>query len=454
MAEPAIRRLGTFLADLTHDKPPDQIHQEILDRLRDPEQELDHRLAGIYLHVKDFVPIWTAIRNGASLPASSWETVVLPAVVHFSPPQHLKSHLEAVTSLFLNARGNREIAMEPTPAPVYEPEPVSLLDSIFDDDIVDIDKIGKADRKPMPDRKPVPVAASVKPRRRWVPQAAAVAIVALAGVAIWTSGPDDKPGGTSFAGLPKRPPVTVPTEPSASPSAEPQASGSPVPGPVPGSTTTTPAAPPQSGPPSRIPGAPTGLSASNIDGNSVTLSWRAPAPSTNVAYYKIFQDGAAIGQLTGTTDDAVNLRPATTYTFVVRAYNQTGEQSPPSNSLTVSTVAPALVFDVPSSVAFGSSFGLGGSGWLCSDVTISIAGEPVEIGKVDEYNSFDAQITVRELYGSPGWVDILNSSQSIHLTPGDWTLTASCPGGQSKFATLTVTAVPAVTVSPSEPPPT
>ena len=80
MAEPAIKKLGTFLADLTQDKPPDQIHQEILQRLRDPDQDLDHRLAGIYLHVKDFVPIWTAIRNGVSLPASSWETVVLPVV--------------------------------------------------------------------------------------------------------------------------------------------------------------------------------------------------------------------------------------------------------------------------------------------------------------------------------------------------------------------------------------
>ena len=450
MADPAIRRLGTFLADLTQDKPPDQIHQDIVDRLRDPEQELDHRLAGIYLHVKDFVPIWTAIRNGVSLPASAWETVVLPAVVHFSLPHHLKSHLESATSLFLNARGSREIGVDPTPAPVYDPEPVSLLDSIFDDEI---DSVGKVGRGPAPDPQPVPIMVRPRTRRRWVPQAAAVAIVALAGVAIWTSGGADRePGGTSFAGLPKRPPVTVPSDPSASPSAEPQGSASPVPVPVPG-TSTAPGVPQQPGMPSRIPGAPTGLSASNIDRNSLTLAWSAPANAATVAYYKIFQDGAVIGQLTGTTDDAVNLRPATTYTFVVRAYNQAGEQSPPSNSLTVSTTTPVLVFDVPTSVPFGSSFGVGGSGWLCTDVTIYIAGEPVEIGKVDEYNSFDAQITVSERYGSPGWVDILNSGESIHLVPQDWTMTASCPGGQSRFATLTVTAVPMATAAPSEPPP-
>jgi len=434
LAEPAIKRLGTFLADLTQDKPPDQIHQEILDRLRDPGQDLDHRLAGIYLHVKDFVPIWTAIRNGVSLPASSWETVVLPVVVHFSPPQNLKPHLEAITSLFLNARGSREIETEPTPAPVYEPEPVSLLDSIFDEEL---DELPRLDTEPA--QQP---AAPVKARsgRRWVPQAAAVAIVAVAAVAIWTGGPAENPGGTSFSALPGRPPVIVPTEPSASPSPEPQVSGSPVPAP----SSPAPGAPPPPGQPSRIPGAPTGLSASNVDRNSVTLSWRAPANATTVAHYKIFQDGTPIGQPTATTDDAVNLRPGTTYTFVVRAYNSAGEESPPSNSISVTTAVPSPSFDVPGTVDFGSSFNVGGFGWPCTDVRITIDGNPVEIGKVDEFTSFDVQIQVHDQDGEPGWVDFLSGGGRMHLIPADYTVTASCPGGPSKSEPLTVIGMPMV----------
>lgn len=434
MAEPAIKRLGTFLADLTQDKPPDQIHREILDRLRDPDQDLDHRLAGIYLHVKDFVPIWTAIRNGVSLPASSWETVVLPAVVHFSPPQSLKPHLEAATNLFLTARGNREIETDPTPAAVYQPEPLSLLDSVFDDDLDDV---------PVPAPMPQPVAAAVKARtgRRWVPQAAAVAIVAIAAVAIWTRGGAEKPSGTDFSALPERPRVSVPSaEPSASSSPAPLPSGSPMPTPTAGA----PGAPPpqQPGQPPRIPGAPTGLNSSKVDRNSVTLSWRAPADTANVTHYKIFQDGTVIGQTAATTDEAVNLRPATTYMFVVRAYNQAGQESPPSNSLSVTTTTPPVVFDIPGSVDFGSSFGVGGSGWPCSDVTIYIAGNAVATGKVDEFTSFDVQIDVHDRHGGvPGWIDLIGGGE-MQLTPGNWSMFASCPSGPSKSAILVVVDAP------------
>jgi hypothetical protein len=432
LAEPAIKRLGVFLADLTQDKPPDQIHQEVLVRLRDPDQDLDHRLAGIYLHVKDFVPIWTAIRNGVSLPASSWETVVLPVVVHFSAPHNLKPHLEAATSLFLTARGNREIEDDPTPAPVYEPEPLSLLDSVFDHDV---------DNAHAPDPMPQPAIAAVKARtrRRWVPQAAAVAIVALAAVAIWTRSGAEKPSRIDFSALPERPRVAVPsTEPSASPSAEPLPSGSPIPALSP----PAPGAPQMPGQTARIPGAPTDLSYSNVGQVSVTLSWRAPADATNVAYYKIFQGGTVIGQTTATTDEAVNLAPGTTYLFFVRAYNQAGEESPPSNSLSVTTARPPLVFDVPSSVAFGASFGVGGSGWPCSDVTIYIEGIAVAIGKVDEFTSFDVPIDVHDRHGGlPGWVDTLDGGE-MQLYPQSWMMSASCIGGPSKSAPLAVVGTP------------
>jgi hypothetical protein len=100
-------------------------------------------------------------------------------------------------------------------------------------------------------------------------------------------------------------------------------------------------------------------------------------------------------------------------------------------------------------VPFGFSFGLGGSGWLCSDVKIYIDGRPIEIGKVDEYHSFNTQITVREQLGSPGWVDTLDG-EVIHLIPADWSIMASCPGGPSRSAVFAVTGV--AQVEPSTPP--
>jgi chitodextrinase len=186
------------------------------------------------------------------------------------------------------------------------------------------------------------------------------------------------------------------------------------------------------------------LSYSGVALDSVTLSWRAPVNAAAVAYYKIFKDGASVGQPTGTTDEVLGLRPATTYTFLVRAYNAAGEESPPSNSVIVTTTTPAIVFDVPSSVAFGDSFSVGGSGWPCADVRLYIAGNAVEIGKVDEFASFDAQITVHDQDGERGWVDFLSGGGRMQLTPGDWPMMATCPGGPLKSATLSVIDVPMV----------
>ena len=113
--------------------------------------------------------------------------------------------------------------------------------------------------------------------------------------------------------------------------------------------------------------------------------------------------------------------------------------------------AEAIVFDVPSTVSFGYSFGVGGSGWLCPEVKIYIDGNAVEIGKVDEYTSFNAQIKIRDHQGLPGWVDFLGGG-GMWLAAGSYSMTASCPGGPSRSAGITVVdipmAVPSVTANP------
>ncbi|HEX6684284.1 MAG TPA: fibronectin type III domain-containing protein [Candidatus Limnocylindrales bacterium] len=448
MADAAIKRLGTFLADLTQDKPPDQIHAEILVRLRDPQLDLDHRLAGIYLHVKDFVPIWTAIRNGVSLPASSWETVVLPVVVHFSPATNVKPNLESVTSLFLTARGTRALDADPAP------DPPPLLDEAFERQtppppvpppptVPPTVRSAKPSTEPErePAREPEAAAAeravvAARTGRRWVPQAAAVTVVALAALALWT-GRDIGGGGATFSALSPDPVTTTPSvtpSPTPSPTPSETSTASPTPG------VAQPAAQ-TSGPP-RVPGAPTGLTSPRQDRTSITLSWRAPRDASNVAFYKVFRDGTATAQTSSTAATVTGLSPGTAYTFSVRAYNRSGQQSPLSNSITVQTPAdpvlpPPPTFNAPDNVAFGSVFSVHGSNWPCTEVEIRITGRLVEIGKAPS-GSFNEQIDVHDIAEVPGWVTDISSGEPFQLTQGQWDVAAACPGGPPITKQITV----------------
>lgn len=339
MAEPSrelVRKLGTFLADLTQDRPAERVHAEVLERLRDPALDLDHRLAGVYLHLKDFIPVWTAIRNGASLPATSWETVVLPTIVHFSHEHTIKANLEAATAMWLAARTaitapaeletpaedtflpwDEPVLNEPPPMPrAPEPPPLPSLES----------RHRLLDEPSLADR----------PSRRWVPQATALALVAV--VALFFA------NGTGSSGKLRaqleRPAVA---EPAPIPTPAPMPTPSASPSPSPSTTTSRPAMPTPTRttpPPAVPPSEPRDLKVESWDGQTtVTLSWKPPArPGTGgVAFYKI--SGADFdNKITETSETViVPYKPNMTYTFTVRAYSHAGLQSLASNSVSVTT---------------------------------------------------------------------------------------------------------------------
>ena len=97
-------------------------------------------------------------------------------------------------------------------------------------------------------------------------------------------------------------------------------------------TTPLPATPP----------APT-LSSANVTASSVTLSWTTVNDRNGGITYTVNRGSAPVasGSTVPTYTDS-GLSPATQYSYTVRAVDATGNVSPPSNTVTVTTANPAL----------------------------------------------------------------------------------------------------------------
>jgi chitodextrinase len=101
------------------------------------------------------------------------------------------------------------------------------------------------------------------------------------------------------------------------------------------------------------PSAITDLSASGTNDTSTVLSWSASTDNVAVTDYEIFRDGLSIGNSgVNTTFIATGLAPNNSYTFTVIAWDEVGNSSEVSNSVTVSTTdteAPTAVSDLSAS---------------------------------------------------------------------------------------------------------
>lgn len=103
--------------------------------------------------------------------------------------------------------------------------------------------------------------------------------------------------------------------------------------------TVTQTPPPPSGD-TTAPSAPTGLVAS-LSGTTANLSWTASTDNVGVTAYRIFRDGATtpIGTSTTTSFADTTVVPTTTYSYTVKAYDDAGNASPASNTVTTTTPA-------------------------------------------------------------------------------------------------------------------
>lgn len=83
------------------------------------------------------------------------------------------------------------------------------------------------------------------------------------------------------------------------------------------------------------PGKPT---ASSIGLTSLKLNWAASTDAYGVKGYNIYRDGNLIGTSTDTSYTDTNLKPGTTYSYTVRAFDAVPNTSDPSDALSVKTV--------------------------------------------------------------------------------------------------------------------
>lgn len=87
------------------------------------------------------------------------------------------------------------------------------------------------------------------------------------------------------------------------------------------------------------PAAPAGLTASQVNYNSVTLTWAANT-EPDLAGYKVYRNGTEVAQVTGTSWQDTGVSPQTTYTYEVRAYDQAGNLSSPASIAVTTPAAP------------------------------------------------------------------------------------------------------------------
>jgi glucose/arabinose dehydrogenase len=98
-------------------------------------------------------------------------------------------------------------------------------------------------------------------------------------------------------------------------------------------------APPQCQADDQPPTAPTGLNASAA-GTTVTLNWTASADNIGVTGYEVYRDGTAVASVKGAVTFIDSGRaPATTYAYDVVARDAAGNESEPSDTVTVTTGA-------------------------------------------------------------------------------------------------------------------
>ncbi|HXI85500.1 MAG TPA: fibronectin type III domain-containing protein, partial [Verrucomicrobiae bacterium] len=91
------------------------------------------------------------------------------------------------------------------------------------------------------------------------------------------------------------------------------------------------------------PSVPTGLTGSAVSSTQINLSWSASTDTggSGLAGYKIYKNGVLLTTTASTSYSVTGLSPSTTYSFTVAAYDNAGNISPQSTTVSATTPAAA-----------------------------------------------------------------------------------------------------------------
>lgn len=135
------------------------------------------------------------------------------------------------------------------------------------------------------------------------------------------------------------------------------------------------------------PTSPTNLHTTGITDSTVTLAWESSTDNIGVKSYDVYQNNIVIGNTNSTQFTVKNLSPNTSYTFFIKAKDASGNRSASSNTIQVTTAAPAM--DQPPQVSEIQVSPIASDGQTVSGTaTLSVnASDDKGISKVEFYSN-------------------------------------------------------------------
>ena len=156
------------------------------------------------------------------------------------------------------------------------------------------------------------------------------------------------------------------------------------------------------------------LTASNIAGTGLTLSWPAAEDTAGVSGYVIFQDGEALAGVDGSTTsfDVTGLSGGTSYDFQVQAFNAAGNWSVDGPSTSATTILDTS----PPAWPAGSSLEISAVNATGLLLTWSEAGDDVA---VTNYRVYQGDILIATVGAAPTTYTVTGLDRyGIHLQGG------------------------------------
>ncbi len=184
-----------------------------------------------------------------------------------------------------------------------------------------------------------------------------------------------------------------------------------------------------------IPPSPPTLTASGTTSFSTNLSWSGATDNIGVVEYDVYRGAILIGNTSSTTFTATGLSSSTAYSFTVRAKDANGNVSVPSNTVTITTLAPDLIPPTPPT--------LSASLITTTTTTLSWSGATDNIG-----------VTSYDVYN--GVTFVINTAATTYLVTGlsplasyTFTVIAKDASGNSSVASnaVTITTLPSYCAS-------